>query len=111
MCNISFLHETATTEIYTYLHTLSLHDSLPICEPCCPAGRATRLLPKPRSTSPAILPDAAQQFANDSGNAARVDQRRTRYSCACCWRWAGKGTAISHEIGRASCRERVCQYV
>src|SRR3546814_17910787 len=26
-----FCIETATTEIYTYLHTLSLHDSLPIC--------------------------------------------------------------------------------
>src|SRR3546814_11674906 len=25
-----FFHDTATTEIYTYLHTLSLHDALPI---------------------------------------------------------------------------------
>src|SRR3546814_16857481 len=25
-----FLNDTATTEIYTYLHTLSLHDALPI---------------------------------------------------------------------------------
>src|SRR3546814_20574386 len=25
-----FFNETATTEIYTYLHTLSLHDALPI---------------------------------------------------------------------------------
>src|SRR3546814_17214149 len=25
-----FLNETATTDIYTYLHTLSLHDALPI---------------------------------------------------------------------------------
>src|SRR3546814_14748577 len=25
-----YLHDTATTEIYTYLHTLSLHDALPI---------------------------------------------------------------------------------
>src|SRR3546814_10506328 len=25
-----FLNETATTEIYTYCHTLSLHDALPI---------------------------------------------------------------------------------
>src|SRR3546814_16788409 len=24
-------NDTATTEIYTYLHTLSLHDALPIC--------------------------------------------------------------------------------
>src|SRR3546814_10578550 len=26
-----FLKDTATTEIYTYGHTLSLHDALPIC--------------------------------------------------------------------------------
>src|SRR3546814_15415101 len=26
-----FLNVTATTEIYTYGHTLSLHDALPIC--------------------------------------------------------------------------------
>src|SRR3546814_1990522 len=28
--NIFFFNHTATTEIYTYLHTLSLHDALPI---------------------------------------------------------------------------------
>src|SRR3546814_2908062 len=27
-----FFNDTATTEIYTYLHTLSLHDALPIFE-------------------------------------------------------------------------------
>src|SRR3546814_10696403 len=27
-----FFHDTATTEIYTYRHTLSLHDALPILE-------------------------------------------------------------------------------
>src|SRR3546814_20997567 len=27
-----FLNDTATTEIYTYLHTLSLHDALPILQ-------------------------------------------------------------------------------
>src|SRR3546814_15158579 len=26
-----FFIDTATTEIYTYVHTLSLHDALPIC--------------------------------------------------------------------------------
>src|SRR3546814_11463257 len=33
-----FLNDTATTEIYTFFHTLSLHDALPIC-PACPAGQ------------------------------------------------------------------------
>src|SRR3546814_748303 len=28
---IFFFNDTATTEIYTYLHTLSLHYALPIC--------------------------------------------------------------------------------
>src|SRR3546814_9027224 len=28
-----FFNDTATTEIYTYLHTLSLHDALPIYPP------------------------------------------------------------------------------
>src|SRR3546814_21005466 len=27
-----FFKDTATTEIYTYVHTLSLHDALPICK-------------------------------------------------------------------------------
>src|SRR3546814_18529496 len=29
-CFCFFFNDTATTEIYTYLHTLSLHDALPI---------------------------------------------------------------------------------
>src|SRR3546814_8689591 len=35
-----FFNDTATTEIYTYGHTLSLHDALPICSraPPSPAG-------------------------------------------------------------------------
>src|SRR3546814_12019833 len=33
MCIFVFFNDTATTEIYTYCHTLSLHDALPICAP------------------------------------------------------------------------------
>src|SRR3546814_12462025 len=29
---VCFFNDTATTEIYTYGHTLSLHDALPICK-------------------------------------------------------------------------------
>src|SRR3546814_16766932 len=29
-CGLSFFNSSATTEIYTYCHTLSLHDALPI---------------------------------------------------------------------------------
>src|SRR3546814_2374371 len=32
-------HDTATTDIYTYLHTLSLHDSLPISDGRTARGR------------------------------------------------------------------------
>src|SRR3546814_11613531 len=33
MPRVSFFDDTATTEIYTYCHTLSLHDALPISDP------------------------------------------------------------------------------
>src|SRR3546814_19631566 len=32
-CYFFFFNAAATTEIYTYCHTLSLHDALPICDP------------------------------------------------------------------------------
>src|SRR3546814_11322315 len=32
-CFIFFFNDTAPTEIYTYFHTLSLHDALPILAP------------------------------------------------------------------------------
>src|SRR3546814_4913929 len=38
-CFIFFFTDSATTEIYTYLHTLSLHDALPISRPCPRAAR------------------------------------------------------------------------
>src|SRR3546814_17199736 len=43
-----FLNDTATTEIYTYRHTLSLHDALPIsitgsAEPISAAERQARI--------------------------------------------------------------------
>src|SRR3546814_8778242 len=39
LCHLFFFfHDTATTEIYTYCHTLSLHDALPIS-----ISQATRL--------------------------------------------------------------------
>src|SRR3546814_7078850 len=51
-----FFNDTATTEIYTYLHTLSLHDALPICPRppsiarCgCARGVADRLRPRHES--------------------------------------------------------------
>src|SRR3546814_4393004 len=33
VCLCFFFKDTASTEVYTYGHTLSLHDALPICDP------------------------------------------------------------------------------
>src|SRR3546814_11972544 len=41
-----FCNDTATTDIYTYLHTLSLHDALPICT------RSDAVMNKVRPSSP-----------------------------------------------------------
>src|SRR3546814_12418284 len=38
-----FFNDAATTEIYTYLHTLSLHDALPICVDCGQQGPRSRI--------------------------------------------------------------------
>src|SRR3546814_6201445 len=58
-----FFNDTATTEIYTYGHTLSLHDALPICSaaPTAPGSRCRRshscsATPPRRSTRTSILP-------------------------------------------------------
>src|SRR3546814_7696579 len=41
LLSLYFFNDTATTDIYTYGHTLSLHDALPICPA---AGTARRSL-------------------------------------------------------------------
>src|SRR3546814_17016332 len=47
LCSSSvFLNDPATTAIYTYLHTLSLHDALPILRPR--QGRASAALQRRR---------------------------------------------------------------
>src|SRR3546814_17098784 len=48
-----FFNDTATTEIYTYLHTLSLHDALPISSP--------KLRGWPTSLAPSLSPELSQK--------------------------------------------------
>src|SRR3546814_5128031 len=59
-----FFNDTATTEIYTYCHTLSLHDALPICadgHPCCQVpARSPQRRSRPRG-SPCARATAARR--------------------------------------------------
>src|SRR3546814_15141839 len=59
--SVFFFNDTATTEIYTYSHTLSLHDALPIYSACeqllrLEAAAATVLDPSTRAVIPAFQP-------------------------------------------------------
>src|SRR2546430_15206212 len=93
-----FFNDTATTEIYT----LSLHDALPIF----PAEQARhgrdvlrhRAVREQAVSLDHIADPAPQQVRRLAGRVVAVDQHPT----------AGRlDEAIDHEIGRASCRERV----
>src|SRR3546814_13430768 len=63
---VFFFNDTATTEIYTYLHTLSLHDALPIF-----AGRADR-----------EADDVVAQEQPVGGAAHQPEQRQVRRQAA-----------------------------
>src|SRR3546814_20108385 len=52
-----FFNDTATTEIYTYVHTLSLHDALPIFE-----GLADELIRTERSAIYGRIGTCTQSF-------------------------------------------------
>src|SRR3546814_6513426 len=53
---IFFFNDTATTEIYTYGHTLSLHDALPIYDVRAGGTISARSLPNPTNPqAPSIL--------------------------------------------------------
>src|SRR3546814_13483200 len=94
----------ATTELYTYVHTLSLHYALPICN-CGRGGVGWREWEIPVRcfgfddrhnlgwiAAKIGLPDAIVRPHQRNGHTVR-----------------GKRSAVVDEIGRASGRERVCQ--
>src|SRR3546814_9786266 len=64
-----FFNDTATTEIYTYGHTLSLPDALPILRRAPP--------PAVRGVSPARRPDGATR-SNGPAGSADCQRRRER---------------------------------
>src|SRR3546814_15667446 len=106
---IFFCNDTPTTEIYPYVHTLSLHDALPISgtedrvgarrEYLDPFGATGDLEPEGQPTAP---PDPVLLHQLDLvGPVIERLQPLEQFI----------GELGDPEIGRASCRERVCQYV
>src|SRR3546814_19237409 len=108
-----FFNDTASTEIYTYLHSLSLHDALPIyfyLSPTRSAKAAKRFLgkalrgPKHWEKPATLNTDTAPSYGaaiTELKREGKLDRetahRPVKY--------------LNNEIGRASCRDRVCQYV
>src|SRR3546814_13286251 len=117
---------TSTNDVYTYQHTLSLHDALPIS--CTPNMVST---PCSRSCSTRIWPPLRFMVCNTPLRSAldRCEGGRGHQAVFLIDQVAGLGAlpliglpvgiglhggalglAVG-KIGRASCRERVCQYV
>src|SRR3546814_18078315 len=101
---IFVFNEPATTEIYTYWHTLSLHYALPISVGQCDSLIADR---------PVHVDQAARQRAArggrhfDRGN-MQIGPRNRRHVERSRQETAIVVGAVLEQIGRASCRERVC---
>src|SRR3546814_16734113 len=95
MCCFCF-NDAATTEIYTYLHTLSLHDALPICQ-THQKPRAERCSTT-RQAFTGLRPATLQSKAFTGLRPARPFSRRKRTQNAL--RRAHVGAAPA-EIGRA----------
>src|SRR3546814_18155349 len=112
---------STATDIYTYLHLLSLTYALPTyaadhqqrrviwvgqCVFGQPSSRRCFGFERETGTDLGLFLAGADQIgvgAQPDRQTDRIDQDRL----------AGTGLASQHgeEIGRASCRERVCQYV
>src|SRR3546814_18601356 len=96
--------ETAPTENYTDCHTLSQHDALPISYP---DGRI--VIPSPGGREGAVK-------YTDYAIGRFIDEASTRawFADTLFVIVADHDASVAgrvHQIGRASCRERVCQYV
>src|SRR3546814_18320792 len=91
---VSFLfcfNETATTEIYTYLHTLSLHDALPIS--CAGLHRALAHTPANRidaGLGQVNLGYHAHRYTQPCELLDRSEERRVGKECVstCRSRWS-----------------------
>src|SRR3546814_8651216 len=78
-----FFKDTATTEIYTYCHTLSLHDALPICrDGDGNPARDLRLAVRLRVSSEYSELSLASKFGCDLTEAPRLLQQARQH---CDW--------------------------
>src|SRR3546814_12857932 len=100
-CSVLFFNDTATTGIYTYRHTLSLPDARPIfgLEPVVIFLRRGRAGVEEMGEAD-DLPQQLEELRLPVFErvAAHLDQ-------------IGRDLGRAAAIGRASCRERGCQYV
>src|SRR3546814_18350304 len=109
--------DTATTEIYTYLHTLSLHDALPI------SRRDARRRWRHRSGGAQPAPPASAAALGARDRRARPPRRASPHPLAAppatslaARRCAGRGRGLPRggsvavdEDRKSAWRERVCQ--
>src|SRR3546814_20924170 len=105
MCIVFYFNDTATTEIDTYLHPLSLHNALPISSHMRRTILSILLLsilmaPVSCSMAPSRSEDVNQETTARLYHVREVIDGDTFYL-----------EDGEKEIGRESCRERVCQYV
>src|SRR3546814_19649092 len=117
MCVIKY---TATTETYTYLHTRAHHDALPIT---AAAELGKKAVSESRTVasllanggarldeSHVLVVDEAGQLGNRQALRLLEISKSTGARLLLIGDTRQTG-AIEQEIGRASCRERVCQDV
>src|SRR3546814_20937926 len=124
---VFFFNDTATTEIYTYLHTLSRHDALPICSKsgvphtrrqntgsfgCAASASMSGTLAVVPSHSHGQTLLRCSAIPHDSGSAmTRSEERRVGKECVstCRSRWStyqSKKNTQTHETHMTSTETR-----
>src|SRR3546814_3270684 len=98
-----FFNETATTEIYTYGHTLSLHVALPIW-PAIGRETARDAVPRRRALSPDRAPEDPPGRGARGGR--RPHQRRLRAPARCRRALRHRGAGDAAARGRARIHPR-----
>src|SRR3546814_13167888 len=115
---VFFINDTTTTEIYTYGHTLSLHCALPILclyletNSSVPRASVLAVAKDQNPVAYAILMEIS--VLADPELLEVVRHRALQHQLALARRRGVSGhmsDVLAQKIGRASCRERVCQYV